>query len=65
MPDDPELPKPELPRPPGVAKPPPEADIAEVSKDQALIADEWGTHRRPSGLPRRSRPAKPRQGRPW
>ena len=42
MQDDPELPKPELPRPPGVAKPPPEADIAEISKDQALIADEWG-----------------------
>ena len=42
MPDDKPMPKPEAPRPAGVPKPPPEADIAEVSRDQALIADEWG-----------------------
>ena len=27
--------------PPGVSPPPSKADIAEISKDQALIADEW------------------------
>ncbi len=41
MPDD-KPPKPNAPRPAGVPKPPPEADLAEVSRDQALIADEWG-----------------------
>ncbi len=41
MPDKP-LSNPDAPRPAGVPKPPSEADIAEVSRDQALIADEWG-----------------------
>ena len=42
MPDDKPRPKPEAPRPAGVPKPPSEVDTAEVSRDQALIADEWG-----------------------
>lgn len=41
MPDDSSQPKPEPPRPAGIPKPPSEADLAEVSKDQALITDEW------------------------
>jgi hypothetical protein len=41
MPDQPSQPKPEVPRPAGVPKPPSEADLAQVGKDQALITDEW------------------------
>ena len=49
MPDDQPLPKSEAPRPAGVPKPPSEADVAQVSEDQALIADEWGDE--PPGAP--------------
>ena len=52
MPDDQPPPKPEAPRPAGVPKPPSEADIAQVSEDQALIADEWGDE--PPGTPAKS-----------
>lgn len=41
MPDDSPKPQSEPPHPAGVPKPPSEADLAEVSKDQALITDEW------------------------
>lgn len=56
MPDD-KLPppKPEASRPAGVPKPPSEADIAQVSEDQALIADEWGDE--PPGQPPDEPPA--------
>ena len=49
MPDDPPPPKPEVPRPADVPKPPTAADIAQVSQDQSLIADEWGDE--PPGTP--------------
>lgn len=42
MAETPKLPQPDVPRPAGVPKPPTEADIAQVSEDQELIADEWG-----------------------
>jgi hypothetical protein len=47
MTDAPEAP--EAPRPAGVPKPPSDADIAQVSQDQALIADEWGDAPPPGG----------------
>jgi hypothetical protein len=50
MPDDSTQPDPETPRPPGVPKPPSEAELAEISKDQALITDEWAGEE-PKGKP--------------